>query len=122
MIQDAINRMAQNSFLLKGWSVTVAGGLSALGFKELDGRFFTVSLVVLFFFWLTDAYYLSRERLFVKLYNAVRVKSEKEIDFSMDTNELNSGSIWIKSAFSRTFNVFYGGLLIAHLFSILFVM
>ena len=31
-IQTTINRMAGNSFLLKGWTVTLTGGLLALTF------------------------------------------------------------------------------------------
>jgi hypothetical protein len=50
-IQAAINRMANNAFLLKGWSVTLTGALLALTFKQLDHRYLYVSLVVLAFFW-----------------------------------------------------------------------
>ena len=33
-VQSTISRMASNSFLLKGWSVTLAAGLFALSAKD----------------------------------------------------------------------------------------
>ena len=53
-IQAAINRMAGNSFLLKGWTVTLTGGLLALTFKQIDRRYFYTSFVVLLLFWFLD--------------------------------------------------------------------
>ncbi|GEM_PF-208168 len=74
-IQTAINRMAGNSFLLKGWAVTLVGGLLALSFKETDKAYIGISIAILFFFWILDAYYLSLERSFVGLYDRVRTIS-----------------------------------------------
>ncbi len=113
-VQNAINRMAHNSFLLKGWSVTLVGGLLALSFKEMDPRYFVISLGVLLFFWLLDSYYLSRERLFIKLYNHVRTTG-KATDFSMDTQPFHNEVSWLKCTISRTMILFYGGLFAVHL-------
>lgn len=115
-IQLTINRMAGNSFLLKGWSVTIMGGLLAFSFKELDVRYVYLSLVVMFFFWLLDSYYLSRERHFVKLYDKVRVKQEQDIDFSMNTDDLKCTGDWFNGAFSKTLIIFYGGLAAVNVF------
>ena len=114
-IQAAINRMANNSFLLKGWAVTLTGGLLALTFKEMNFRYLYISLVVLGLFWLMDSYYLSRERNFVRLYNHVRKQPEEMIDFSMDANGFGSRTCWPAAAFSKTMLLFYGGLLLVHL-------
>lgn len=121
-ILTTINRMAQNSYLLKGWSVTVVGGLIAFGFKESAIRYFVVSIAILFFFWLMDSYYLSRERRFVKLFDKVRQQDEAQVDFSMDTDEFGKKARWVNCGFSTTMIVFYGGLLLVHLISILIVM
>lgn len=115
-IQATINRMASNSFLLKGWSVTVMGGLLAFSLKELSVHYVYISLAVLSFFWLLDSYYLSRERHFIRLYNVVRQKEESAIDFSMQTDDFKSGCDWLSGAFSKTLVVFYGGLAVVHLF------
>ena len=114
-IQAAINRMANNSFLLKGWVVTLTGGLLALTFKEVDPRYLYISLAVLGLFWLLDSYYLARERSFVQLYNHVRKEPEEAVDFSMDTNAFGSRLCWLAAAFSKTMLLFYGGLLTVHL-------
>lgn len=119
-IQTVINRMAGNSFLLKGWAITLVGGLLALSFKELDCRYIFISLVVIFFFWLLDSFYLSRERLFICLYESVRTKKEDEIDFSLSIKSFKGESKcrWTNSAFSQTMLLFYGGLFLVHLFII----
>lgn len=36
MIQGVINRMARNSFALKGWAVTLVAGIFALSSKNTD--------------------------------------------------------------------------------------
>ena len=117
-IQNAINRMAHNSFLLKGWSVTVVGALLALSLKEMGGEYLVVSVAVLLFFWLLDSYYLSRERLFIKLYDKVRT-SDVATDFSMDTRQFSGEVGWLGCTVSRTMNLFYGGLLAVHLLIII---
>ena len=115
-VQAAINRMAGNSFLLKGWAITVAGGLLALTFKEINRHYLYISLVVLVMFWLLDGYYLSRERRFVALYDDVRKRKEEHIDFSMDISTFGSRCGWALCTFSITLFIFYGGLLVVHLF------
>jgi hypothetical protein len=118
-IQATINRMAGNSFLLKGWAVTLVGALLALSFKETSFLYVIISVAVLYSFWFLDGYYLSRERLFIRLYDHVRVQPDASIDFSMDTQLFSSGISWIGCALSRTIVLFYGGLLLAHLIIII---
>ena len=114
-IQSAINRMANNSFLLKGWAVTLTGGLLALTFKEINRRYLSISLGALILFWLLDGYYLSRERRFIALYDTVRRKHGETTDFSMDITSLGSRWGWLSCSFSKTLSLFYGGLFAVHL-------
>ncbi|MCE9586313.1 hypothetical protein K8R04_03270 [Candidatus Uhrbacteria bacterium] len=120
-IQTTINRMAGNSFILKGWAVTIVGGLLAVSFKELNGLYICVAFVVLLFFWLLDSFYLWQERLFVKLYDEVRVKDEAAIDFSMDTSAHRKGVRWHHCAVSKTALIFYGGLVLGQMLVVAFV-
>lgn len=113
-IQATINRMAGNSFLLKGWAVTLVGALFALTFKEVDPLYLLISLIVLALFWRLDSYYLSRERLFIKLYERVSA-SKGDTDFSMDTKPFEKDITVGGCAFSETMRLFYGGLAVAHL-------
>ena len=114
-LQATINRMASNSFLLKGWAVTLTGALLALTFKQTDRHYLIVSLAVLLLFWFLDGYYLSRERKFIALYDRVRRKNEEEIDFSMETRPFAKGCGWTRCSLSKTLLLFYGGLLVVHL-------
>jgi len=50
--------MAGNSFLLKGWSVTVTSGLFALSAKDNNPIFAFVAFFPSLVFWGLDAYYL----------------------------------------------------------------
>lgn len=114
-VQAAINRMAGNSFLLKGWSVTMTGALLAVGVKEADRHYLFISLAVLVLFWSLDGFYLSRERRFIGLYNHIRKTPEEGVDFSMDPRPYGRKCNWAVSAFSTTLLVFYGGLLAVQL-------
>ena len=84
MIQGVINRMASNSFMLKGWAVTLVAGVFALASKETDGRYFLIAFIPILVFWGLDSYYLLQERLYRYLYKEVLKKSENEIDFSLN--------------------------------------
>ena len=120
-IQSAINRMASQSFLLKGWVVTLTGGLLALTFKEINRRYLLVSVAVVILFWFLDAYYLSRERRFIALYESVRRKHGEGTDFSMDLGTFGSRCGWGACAASKTLTLFYGGLLAVHILVSLFL-
>lgn len=58
MIQAIINRMAQNSFALKGWALTLIAGTFALSAKEANHWFLLVALFPAGAFWGLDTYYL----------------------------------------------------------------
>jgi hypothetical protein len=111
-IQAAINRMASNSFLLKGWTVTLSGGLLALTFKQIDRRYLDISIAILVVFWLLDSYYLAHERKFITLFNRVRKQHGNTSDFSMDTRSFGGFWSWLRCSCSITITLFYGGLLV----------
>ena len=85
-IQGVINRMAGNSFALKGWAVTLIAGIFVLAGKDTDKMYFLVAYIPILVFWGLDSFYLLQERLYRALYNKVRKMSESEIDFSMNAN------------------------------------
>ncbi len=82
MIQGIVNRLAGNSFAMKGWSVTLASALIAIAVDKSDGKFALAALLPALAFWILDGYFLWQERLFRKLYDTVRVKQhDKPEDF-----------------------------------------
>jgi hypothetical protein len=110
MIQDIISRMANNSFLLKAWSVTIISALCVLlAYGKLSVM--AVMFIPLVCFWSLDGYFLRQERLYRKLYDAVRIKREDEIDFSMNATAFNNQvDSWVKTCISITLVIFYGAI------------
>lgn len=108
-IQDTIKRMAGNSFLLRGWSVTLIIAIFTLASKSYNPTYLWIVLFTTLIFWALDSYYLFQERKFRCLYDDVRVKDENEIDFSMKTKKNHCDKCqWFSSAKSSVFIVFYG--------------
>lgn len=86
LIQGTINRLAGNSFALKGWGVTLIAGIFALAGKDTNKLYFLVAYIPIIIFWGLDSYYLLQERLYRALYDKVRLLSDKEIDYSMNAS------------------------------------
>lgn len=76
LIQAIIARLAGNSFLLKGWAVTLVAGLTALAKADTDRDIAWIACGVVVVFGLLDAYYLANERSFRELYEQA-AKGEK---------------------------------------------
>jgi len=119
-IQLAINRMASNSFILKGWNITLIVGLFALALKDLSSSYLYLAILPAIAFWGLDAYYLRQEKLFRELYDSVRKTKRKEIDpYSLSTNSVNANvKSWLRIAFSQTVLLLHGSVM---LFIIIFV-
>ena len=110
MVQGVINRMANNSFMLKGWAVTLVAGIFALSGDATDKLYFHVAYIPIIVFWVLDTYYLLQERLYRSLYDKVRAIDEDDIDFSMKatTEEFNSNrNCYCSCFFSGTELWFY---------------
>lgn len=115
-IQQAINRMASNLFLLKGWTVTLIAAMFALAAKESRDFYFVLAYFPTLMFWLLDGYFLSQERRFRALYDHVRKLEESAIDFSMDTQPFKESpprNKWSHALFSPTLIIYYGVLVAA---------
>lgn len=111
-IQGVVNRMAANSFMIKGWTVTLVSALFAFAAsKDNDYRtpFIIISFLPVIAFWILDGYFLWQERLFRSVYNEVIKKKEADIDFEMNPSNYQGGrNTWTSSTFSPTLIVFYG--------------
>lgn len=82
MIQNIIQRMTNNSFLMKGWTVTLIVAVFVLSDKAMNPNYFWIAYVPVIVFWFLDSYYLLLERRYIFLYNEVRNRDEK-IDFDL---------------------------------------
>jgi hypothetical protein len=121
-IQNAINRMANNSFLIKGWTITFISLLFILSIKESSIWFLALTFLPLFCFWGLDAYYLWQEKLFRKLYDLVRVGKIKE-PFTMNTKPLRKYVCgWFTILFSPTIVWLYLTIILLNLVLILLLL
>ena len=108
IVQGIIDRMARNSFLLKGWTITLV--VVALLVEGLS-----IHCVVAFLpwlvFWVLDAYFLRLERCYRKLYEWLILNrpDNRELMFDMnaETRFGNSvDSVW-GTMISKTLASFY---------------
>ena len=122
-IQGVINRLASDSFRMKGWCVVLVAALFILLAREGRIEFIAVALVPVIAFWGLDGYFLWQERLYRALYDHVRIQEEAEIDFSMNASPFKTGRprTWPSATFSRTLSVFYGALALAIVLAIAIV-
>jgi hypothetical protein len=77
-IQNTINRMSTNSFLIKGWAITLIGII--FGLNKLEGNYLfefsdynfpveiTIIILIILLFWFTNAYFLQQERRYIFIY------------------------------------------------------
>jgi len=112
IIQDIIKRMAFNSFMVKGWTVTlVAVTLLLRGTKHQV----LIAFIPLLVFWFLDAYFLWLERLYRRLYNWViknRLQTDEYLfDMSIDRFKYDEQSK-LRIMFSITLGWFYGSIFI----------
>jgi hypothetical protein len=109
LIQGVINRMAGNSFQLKGWSVVLVSALFALAANDARVHFVFVAYFPAIAFWVLDGYFLRQERMYRKLYDAVRQQTGSDSDFSMNASiykeEVDS---WPATCLSDTLLIFHG--------------
>ena len=109
MIQGVVNRLSNNSFLLKGWSVILVSAFFALAAGGIQIYFVYLAYFPAVAFWVLDGYFLHQERLFRALYDHVRGFDEEAIDFSMDTSTMRKRvDSWFKVTFSLTLMIFHG--------------
>ncbi len=108
VIQDIIKRMAFNSFLIKGWAVTLV--VVTLLLKGTRHQIW-LAFVPLLVFWFLDAYFLWQERMYRKLYAWVINNRLKTDEHLLDMNayrfrdEVQSR---FRIMFSVTLGWFYG--------------
>ena len=124
MIQGVVNRLAQSSFLLKGWSVVLVSALLAFAAISNEELVLYVALLPALAFWALDGYFLSQERMFRALYDHVRTQDEAGLDYGLDTKSVTNRTAyhkWPSAVFSRTLWLFHGAILVTILI-VLYVM
>jgi hypothetical protein len=127
LIQGVINRMANNSFLLKGWLISLIAVLLALSKDSLLSCDLKLIFLILCFpiiiFWYLDAFFLHREKCYRELYNWViknrMISNENLYSLDFRPHQKKVKSIF-RIMFSQTLFPFYGLAFLLLLILILF--
>jgi hypothetical protein len=126
LIQAVITRLGNDSFLVKGWAVTVSGVFLGFSVTSKHAGLALVSILPATFFWGLDTYYLRAERLFRALYERARVAGPGYVPFGMDAtsrdflvtvragSHAEVASFW-RTAWRPTLRYLYVGLVVAAL-------
>jgi hypothetical protein len=70
-IQAVITRHNSNSFMIKGWAITICTAVYTLAGTWKEPILAGISFFPIIIFWLLDSFYLANERCYVSLYAAV---------------------------------------------------
>ena len=113
LIQNCISRMANNSFLLKGWAISIIAVVIAISDARNNPFFlFCCIWVPLICFWYLDAFFLHAEKMYRKMYEWVlreRPKNNVEYLYDLNPHRFEKGvDGFCKVMFSKTLCVFYG--------------
>ncbi len=132
-IQNVITRMNTNSFMIKGWAVTLVSALFALSAADTNQNFYLIAVIPAIMFWVLDGFFLATERRYVNLYKEVCEGRQSNFNmnpyFDLEFSKLDNNSIsekiithlknklmlwlsifweWLQAMFSITFIPFYG--------------
>ena len=107
--QGVINRLANNSFLIKGWSMTILAAAILFITKSNNHSDYLILLFIIPVagFWILDGYFLWQERLFRGIYEDARMKTTTDFKMDISAQLHKPKNQWHHSIFSLTLNIFY---------------
>ena len=109
MTQAVINRLGSNSFLLKGWSMTIIVTATVLIARhDIQHPCLILFLIIpILGFWTLDGYFLWKERVFREIYDDIRRQSDTDFKMDVMKHKNKPKCSWASALFSRTLNIFY---------------
>ncbi len=113
IIQDIIKRMAFNSFMIKGWAITLVDVTLLL--KGTETYQVCIAFIPLLLFWFLDTYFLWQERMYRELYDWVINNRMKTDEYLFDMNAYrfkDKVQSRCRIMFSITLGWFYGSIAI----------
>ncbi len=114
LLQACIKRMADNSFMLKGWAMIVLVVVGTVSALSDPGYFLFGAWAPMAAFWYLDAYFLQQERLFRIKYDWLieNHATSTELPYNLTPTLLPNGEVSktscvLKIMFSHTLCIFY---------------
>ena len=108
-VQAIIARLANNSFLMKGWALTISSALLGYAVANLSWPVAALGLLPGASFWFLDSYYLRQERMFRCLYRDVALGTVSS--FSLNVEQYRTVVSRRNTFTSETLKWFYGTIL-----------
>ncbi|MFJ9725779.1 hypothetical protein ACIRP3_23780 [Streptomyces sp. NPDC101209] len=121
LLQGTIARLGTNSFVIKGWTMTLTGALGAVATQTSGRPVAATALSLTVGFWLLDSYYLRRERIFRSLYEKAAADQSDVPLFTMDVERYGDTTGSLTVFLSRTMLLFYGILVLIDMAGIAFL-
>ena len=95
LIQACINRMAQNSFMIKGWTISLVAVVLAVLPESFDlTGLCLIGIVATLCFWYLDAFFMRTEKLYRWKYEWVLEKRLSCEDFCYNLDPYNT-QMWL---------------------------
>lgn len=113
LIQSIISRMASNSFMMKGWAVTILAAIFVLSTKEAIPCFAFIAIIPNILFWVLDSYYLQNERRYRQLYKTIVANEpDEKLSLEMPKPNCREKTTFIQAMFSKTECLFYVAMIV----------
>lgn len=114
-VQGVITRLAGNSFLIKGWSLTVTTAVIGYAIVHSDWRIAILGTLSPLAFWYLDSYFLASETKWRSLFADVASGKVRAFRMPYDSYDVSRRKILV----SPTLRWFYGPILAASLIVLL---
>ncbi len=107
--QGVINRLANNSLMVRNWSMTILAAAILFISREINNTNFLILcfLIPVLGFWILDGYFLWQERLFRGVYNDVRKQETTDFGMNIPAQMEKPKCKWHQAIFSVTLIIFY---------------
>lgn len=119
MTQAVVARLGSNSFVVKGWAITVTTALVGIAVSKTIPELAAASVIPIAGFFALDVYFLQAERLFRVLFDQVRLgdplvepfyMSATHPDFRKRMQALGKDETWYETSWRWTVLGLYVGL------------
>lgn len=109
LIQGCINRMANNSFLIKGWCITLILALMSFSNSAASNRILLISYFFILMSWIGNTYFSRLERLYRKKYEwviseeATKERRTNRYDLNPNNNNMHLKNSKLKTSIIEVF-------------------
>lgn len=113
-LQNCISRMANNSFIFKGWALTIVSAITTCAITMKEFYIALMAFLPAFVFCALDTYYLQLERKYRILYDKVAMEKPENIDFNMQLpiSKKQDKTLYFQTLFSKSIIPFYSALIV----------